>query len=312
MRVVLVSSVLGLLAAAGATGCTAVVDVERFHQAALTSADGGKDAGGGEAGVTPGTTTNTDLRVTFLGMKPHLTQLTEFRVVDENNIIQARAEINPLAFLDSTIFMPAAVPPSSGAYHFDFWADMTGMGHYTGIGSVLTNDHAWRIDPLADSDGVTHVDGLIQVVFTHNTSFTDIDRWPSDNPTANPSKPIGGDAVINVTNATDVEWDLIQVRVVDKTTGHSVGLFRVPQISAPAFTMTIPGVAEPAADFDVLVYVDSNGNTTYDDPSATTPGPSGQDLGWRLSGTADATGLLNVTADLSQTASGKVDVGSPW
>jgi hypothetical protein len=294
---------VAVLCAAGTSGCFAVVDVDRFHTSSSQSQRG--DAGAGQ-----GSAQYPSLKLTFLGMKPHLLQLVEFRVVESmGNFIQSRGVINPLGAQDVVINMPATLPPVSppDSLRLDFYADVDMSGDYDGIGSALSQDHAWRIDPLADfpaDDGtITHIDGMVQVVFTHNTSFTDIDQYPFGTHAVAQDTSLG--ATVHVVNASAFMNDLIQICVIDPGIGRTVGLFRVPQITQAAFDMKIPGVVEFPNDYEVTVYVDSNANGAYDLPGT----PQG-DIGWKLPASADASGLA-LTVDLSATNHMPVDVGAP-
>jgi hypothetical protein len=279
-------------------GCFALVDVDRFH-----SADAGPDS---PAAVSNPFGAYMDLKLTLIGMTPHVTQLFEYRVIDANNFIQFRGVVNPLGGPNAVINAPLSIPKLNGPFHLDFYADVNDSGGYDGLGSVISNDHAWRIEPLDNypMDSITPVDGLIQVVFTHNTSFTDINTFPSGTP--NPPKDKGLGVIVHVTNADALQNDLIQVRILDTGANQTVGLVRLPKISQPAFDLKIPGVVENGADYSALVYVDANGNSMYDNPAASAPG----DLGWSLPGTADTTGL-NINLNAQTTNVANVDVGAP-
>jgi hypothetical protein len=185
------------------------------------------------------------------------------------------------------------------------YADVNGSGGYDGIGSVVTQDHAWRIDPLADypAGAAAAVDGLVQVTFTHNTSFTEINDYPSGTPNVPHDTGLG--ATLHVSNAQAELGGLLQVRIVDTGANRTVALFRLPRITQPAFELNIPGVVENGVDYSALVYVDANKNGSYDNPA----NGSG-DLGWSVNGAADATGL-SVGLDAATTDVAKVDVGAP-
>jgi len=290
--------------ASTALGCFALVDVDHFHSSASSglSSDSGPSS---DAPTTSAPAEYLNFKFALVGMTPHLTQLFEYRIIDANNFIQFRGVVNPLGAADVVVNAPMSIPKQNGPFHLDFWADVEGLGTYDKIGLVVSNDHAWRIEPLQDypADSVTPVNGLVQVTFTHNTSFTEINDYPSGTP--NPSKDTGLGASLHVMNAQGLQGDLIQMRVVDAGANRVVALFRVPKISDPVFDMKVPGVVEVGVDYHVLVYVDANGNGNYDDP-ATGSG----DLGWKLIGTAGTAGL-NVTLDAAQVGVAKEDVGAP-
>jgi len=285
---------IAIAASLSLCGCFAVVDVDHFHKATTGSTAQLSHAG-----------QYLDLKFSLIGMKPHVAQLVEFRVIDANNYIQARGMANPLGAADVVFDVPLSVPKVNGPFHLDFYADVNDSGGYDGIGSVISNDHAWRIDPLQDYPPNTFspVDGLVQVQFTHNTSFTPIEDYPSG--TLNPPHDTGLPAAIHVAGAASLQGNLIQVRILDSMGNRTVGLYRLPQMAADTFDMGIPGAVESGADYTALVYVDANGNGVYDNP-ATKSG----DLGWNIAGTADDSGL-NVVVNAQDTASANVDVGQP-
>jgi hypothetical protein len=306
MRTILGIGSTALAIALGASGCFSIVSLDQYHVAKSDGADGGADDAGAIAKSDAPAPTSGYLNLQFVlvGMTPHVAQLFEYRVIDANSFIQFRGMANPLGAPDVTFNVPSSVPVMNGPFHLDFYADVNHSGGYDGIGSVISNDHAWRIDPLENyPPGTTTPGGLIQVTFTHNTSFTDIDQYPSGTPKKATDTGLG--ATIRVVNAGNLQGHLIQARIVDAAANHTVGLFRVAAMTQDSFEMLIPGVVETGAVYNALVYVDANGNGTYDNP-ATGAG----DLGWTVPGTADTKGLT-VTVDTSALAKANVDVGAP-
>jgi hypothetical protein len=275
----------------GLLGCSQIVDVDRFHE---------------KAAALPPTTTSTqflDLQFAVVGMKPHLAHTFEYRIIDANNLVQSRGLIAPLGATDVTVFVPRAIPRSNGPYRIDFYGDVNGSGGYDGIGSVISNDHAWRIDPLVDypAGTVTPVDGLVQVTFTHSTSFTDIDQYPSGTP--NKAKDTGLGAKVHVGSLQPMSGKMLEVRIAEKETRHVVGLVRIPKIAETALDLTIPGVVDVGVDYDVDLYVDANGNGTYDDPS--------QDGDWGIrTGASSTEAGLAVSIDVAS-APHLTDIGRP-
>jgi hypothetical protein len=286
------------LFAIGLTGCFRVIDLDRYQESAPPPPPPSAD------GVTSADTADyTSLRVTVVAMKPHTGQMMEFRVVDGHNFIQSRMIVSAMATLDATINVPAAIPKPNGPYRLDFYADVNFSGGYDGLGSVLANDHAWRIDPLADyPEGTTPIPGLVQVRFVHNTSFTDIDQYPSGVP--NKAADTGLGAKVHVVGMDAYQGKMAQVRIADRGSHHVVATYRVPEVRGGGFEAAVPGSVEQGTDYDVDLYVDVNGNGAYDDPTK-----DGGDLGLRAGGTSDETGL-DVTVDASHTDA-KLDVGAP-
>jgi hypothetical protein len=283
---------IAVVAVAIGLGCSQIVDVDRFHEKSSTTSPPGTKS-----------TQFLDLQFTVLGMKPHLAHTYEYRIIDANNLIQSRGVMTPLGAADVTVFVPKAIPKSNGPYRIDFYADVNGSGGYDGIGSVISNDHAWRIDPLVDypAGSVTPVDGLVQVTFTHSTSFTDIDQYPSGTP--NKAKDTGLPALVKLTQLDEVAGKMLEVRVAEKDTKHVVGLARVHAIGQPTLDLAIPGVVDVGVDYQVDMYIDANGNGAYDDPAT-----NGGDWGCRILGSSTDTGL-SLTMDA--TADRRVDVGRP-
>jgi hypothetical protein len=322
MRTILGIHLTTFAFAMSTSACFAVVNLDPYHVGDVPeeggSMPGSEALGSSDAGA--GATGSADLKLAFLNMTPHITQMFEYRVIDANNIIQSRGVVKPLGSPNVDINVPMAVPRVNGPYRLDFYADVTDSGKYTGSAtsplcgasgcSVLTNDHAWRIYPLdaSNTSGEVAVMGdVIQVTFTHDTSFTDINTLPND-PTLAQHPPIdtGLAATITIQNATAQMGNLIQVRIMNTDDNQTVGLYRIPKISQAAFVMAVPGCVETATSYDVLVYVDANHNGMYDDPA--TPGAG--DLGWIVPTTAGSTGL-NATLDLSMTTAANKDVGAP-
>jgi hypothetical protein len=275
----------------GLMGCTQIVDVDRFHEKAATA----------PSGVSA---QFLDLQLNLVGMKPHLAHTFEYRVIDANNLVQSRGIVAPLGALDVSIFVPRAIPRSNGPYRLDFYADVNGSGGYDGVGSVISNDHAWRIQPLEDypKGSVTPVDGLVQVTFTHSTSFTDIDQFPSGTP--NKAKDTGLGATVHLASLGAMSGKMLEIRIAERDTKHVVGLLRVPQVADPNYDAIIPGVVDVGVDYDVDVWIDANGNAAYDDPSK-----DGGDWGIRAPGSSTEAGLV-MTVD-AQAAPHAIDVGKP-
>ena len=276
------------------SGCFSVTDLARFHTEEGTAASPASASG-----------QYLDLKFSMLGMKPHVGQILQYRVVDAMNRVQSRGVVQGLpSSTDVTVFAPAAVPKINGPYRLDFFADVNSSGGYDGLGSVISDDHAWRIQPLADypADSVAPVDGMLQVTFVHSTSFTDIDDYPSG--TKNPAVDTGLTTLIHVQNLPDAVGKLGEVRVAEKATGHVVALYRVPQLLAANLDAKIEGAVDVGTDYDIDVYLDANNDGKYDNP-ATGAG----DLVWRVTATSSGTGLeASVDAAIE---SAKIDVGPP-
>lgn len=245
-----------------------------------------------------------NLRVSLVAMKPHHVSYCELYVIDSNNVIQSHAILDPLGTENTTINMPYAVPKLGGPYRLDFYSDMNGTRSYDGLGSVITNDHAWRLDPLEDyPKGAAHENGSILVNFVHNTIFTDIDQYPSGTP--NKARESGVQARIDFSKMTPYTGKLMQLTVLEKVSGHMVGLYRLPSVQEESFSLIVPGVVDIGVDYRVNIYIDANGNGAYDNPEE-----SEADRGWRLDATSNADGI-RLSFDPTSAPRHSVDVGPP-
>ncbi|MDP9035737.1 MAG: hypothetical protein M3O50_13110 [Myxococcota bacterium] len=106
------------------SACFAVVDVDRFHisQKASSASDGS---------VSNPSAMYLDFKFSLVGMKPHLTQMFEYRIIDASNFVQSRGVVNPLGTADVVINVPHAIPTTNGPFHLDFYADVDGTGDTT-------------------------------------------------------------------------------------------------------------------------------------------------------------------------------------
>jgi len=109
------------------------------------------------------------LTVNFISMSPHINELFELRVVDQNNLHEiGRVTLPAVLVPDFTIYIPEF--ELNHNYNIDFYADHNGNGIY----DAPPVDHAWRLTFISSN-------GDIIQDFSHNTNFTDI-NWP--NPSA--------------------------------------------------------------------------------------------------------------------------------
>ena len=207
-------------------------------------------------------TTLRNLTVNLKGMNPHIGQWTELRVVSTGDQVQARAIFNPLTTADTTIVLVKAL--TSDESRLDFYADLNLSGSY----DAPPADHAWRETISKGSDNVT-------IDFTHNTTFTDI-----GSPTFT---ELGKDFTVNLTDMTPHVGQLYELRVIEKSSGKTVGLYRLGQIESASFSVTIKGIIKDGTEYQIDHYADLNKNGTYDAPPT--------DHAWRQTETGDANGL---------------------
>jgi len=284
--------VLAVVLACGA--CADLAGVDKFHKrpAAAESAQTGSEFLG--------------LKIAFVGMRPHVGQMLEYRVIDANNFVQSRGVIRAMPGPDLTIVTPRVIPKVSAPYRLDFYADVNNSGGYDGIGSVISNDHAWRIDPLVDKDAMNalRADDIVSVSFQHSTSFTNIDQYPSG--TKNPPTDTGLGAALHLQGLGAFQGRMLEARVADDLTHHVVAVYRAPVIDGATLDALVPGCVDLDTGYDIDVWVDANGNGAYDTPSD----PTG-DRGWRVPTTSALTGV-EMTLDLASSAAGAgdIDVGA--
>lgn len=104
----------------------------------------------------------TELKIRFSGMTPHLGQLLVVYVVDmEQGLAVDTLSLESIPSSDFQLISTALEIGKS--YHIDLFADHNGNGEY----DAPPVDHAWRL-PL------NNVQGDVVLDFVHNTNFTDI------------------------------------------------------------------------------------------------------------------------------------------
>ena len=98
-------------------------------------------------------------------MKPHLGQLFELRVVDQSDEREiGRVSVSEILLENFAVHVPGFM--LNRTYRVDYYADFSKNGQY----DAPPTDHAWRQTFTSDS-------GDVQLEFTHNVNFTDI-QWP--------------------------------------------------------------------------------------------------------------------------------------
>lgn len=271
-----VSTVLrSALVAALATGCFAVVDVDRFKQ---------------------GTTSQfQDLRFRLEQATSHTANYCEYRIVDPAGTIRSRGIIDPLFKPDVDVHAPNAVPTQGGPYRIDFYCDKVQLRAYNGLGPDHNSAHAWQVSPLADYPPPGNPnDNLVDVRYVHDTNFKELNETPSKN--------LGFAFKMKMTKMDAYIGKLVQVRVSDVGSGQTLGVYRFPSLPKADPDLVIPGIVLDLS-YRIDVYADVNGNGVYDNPA------TGGDHGWRLQ--LDGTGAdLSVNFD-PDSAPKNVDVGLP-
>jgi hypothetical protein len=284
----LLACALGL----GTSSCADVAGLEDFHKRAIS-----------ESASTA--SEYFAMKLQLVAMKPHLGHLLEYRIVDASNYVQSRGVIGAMTSEDAEIVVQRAIPRGNGPYRLDFFADVNHSGGFDGLGSVVSNDHAWRVEPLVPNPDELRADDIVTVTFLHSTSFTNIDHYPSGTP--NPAHDTELGARVRIDGLGTFAGKTVEMRVVDKRTRHVVGLYRTMRAEGPVLDAVVPGCVDIETEYDVDVWADANGNGAYDSPE------SGVDRGFRVTATSTDKGL-DAHIDLaSATAEGfdRVDVGQP-
>jgi hypothetical protein len=231
--------------------CTASLDLERFHKSEQAA-----------------TVQFYDVRFSTKSMTSHLSEYFEVRVVDRADRVQAKAVYFHVAQPDFSLYMKGVVPKTNAPYRLDFWADHNNSGKYDGIeGGINEKDHAWRrvlADPLPED--VRFTNDRYELDFLHDTSFVDIFTDLSGR------KISGEDTLLsfnlNIVGATAYLGKMIEVRVVESTSGRLVGLHRRGG-AVESYTAQILGILDEQTPYEVSAYVDANGDGKFSagDPS---------------------------------------------
>jgi hypothetical protein len=252
-RVVLVGALL--LCVTGA-GCDLFSDLDRFEQRPEREADASAgDAGGSDAGsddVDLGCENPRTLCVRVDRFSSHVDEMVAVDLVtNADNILRARAIVEPMGAVDADFVLPLAIPasevPESGEDHplqLEIFADQNKDGMYTPGG----DDHEWNVE----------LPGTGNVVFVHNSEFTSLEPRP---------RGIGGDFRMQFTDMTPHLGQLLEVMVIEAESERTVGLYRTTSLASADFEITIPEIIDPdGIVYRVEFYADLNGNGSYDDP----------------------------------------------
>ena len=187
------------------------------------------------------------LTVNFSGMTPHIGQLLELKV--ENSSLEkeiGRIKIPSIPSLSFSVQVIGLSEP--GDHSVEFYADHNGNGLY----DIPPVDHAWKLS-------FNYTAGNVDLSFTHNTSFQDI-NW----------KYL---LTVNLNSMTPHLGQLFELRVVKTDNSEEVGKFTLPQILVPNFKVFIPGF-DLNNNYNIDFYADHNGNGSYNAPPV--------DHAWRL------------------------------
>jgi hypothetical protein len=112
----------------------------------------------------PAFTSGEDFVLSATDMDPHVGQLFEVRVFEEDSgRLVGRYVLGEVETADFEVTLPGILE-SGTSYRVDFYADLSEDGNY----DAPPADHAWRETAEADANGLT-------IEFEHNTTFTDVE-----------------------------------------------------------------------------------------------------------------------------------------
>jgi hypothetical protein len=160
---------------------------------------------------------------------------------------------------------------------------------------------------------------MVQVVFLHNGSVTDIDQWPTASGKKNPPADTGLGARVRFEGATlsSYRGRLMQLRIAETLTGRVVALYRIPELKEEDFDAYLPGTLDPGVDYFVEIYIDANGDGKYQNPAELS---ANSDLGWRIpvqatpmtdAGTPEPLGIDYAFRGVDDPNPNNMDVGPP-
>lgn len=185
--------------------------------------------------------------VNFTGMTPHVGQMFEIRLEDDNTGKEVdRIKLNTIPNAE---FNVAFIGVKLGAeYKIEFYADVNGNGLY----DTPPTDHAWMM-------AFKNMTGDVSLDFSHNANFMNI-NW----------KYL---LTANLMGMVPHVGQLFELRVVDLSDMSEVNRVTLDQILVPDFSVFLDGI-EVGHDYNIDFYADLNGNGGYDTPPV--------DHAWRL------------------------------
>ncbi|MEJ2594033.1 MAG: T9SS type A sorting domain-containing protein [bacterium] len=193
-------------------------------------------------------TTGTDLTISFSGMTPHVGQKLEIRLLSMSDLSEYdRQTIDPVPAADFEVVFEDIEDGSN--FFVDFYADHNGNGWY----DAPPTDHAWRLS-------AEDVSGGDEILFSHNTNFTDI-QWKHM-------------LKLSLSNMNPHVGQMLEISVRDITLSYEETYsFQVSSIFSPNITFYLPALT-PGHTYNIDFYADHNGNGTYDSPPT--------DHAWRI------------------------------
>lgn len=238
-----------------------------------------------------------DLKFAAKSMQSHVNERFEIRIVDKDNGIVCKAVYQGVTDPNFSVYMERSIPKMNPPYRIDFWADHNNSKTYDGIvGGINEKDHAWRrilAQPLPED--VKFVDGRYEFSFLHDTAFTDIYTDLTGN------KISGADTLLPVSlrvlGAEPYDGKMLEIRVIDKGSGHLVALHRQGR-ATEGYTAEVLGVLDEETTYQVLAYADVNDDKAF----------SNGDPSWQTELTSTSTGIAQ-DLDLGALPRAPIDIG---
>lgn len=198
-----------------------------------------------------------DMRLQLAGFIPHLGQITDVWLVDEENHVQARAiydtleEPNQLVLLENVVSLE-----SPTIRRVDFYSDLNeSITPGTEIAPDPPTDdgfpdHMWRIE-LTDAGEAEGGQ------FMHSTNFVNIVD-PDDPRTAS---FILADLHVTLTGTAEKDGLPVEISVYDDSgeQERQIGYYRLSAVNGDTIDITLGGVLDPGTEYRVEIAFD-NGN----------------------------------------------------
>lgn len=256
MRYLLALVVVGV--AGSLPACAESLDFDRFQRSPIKV-------------ETPGTAALfTDLNFSCKAMLPHIGEYFELRIVDKDDTLKAKVVYDRMVSPDFSFVLPTMIPRSKPPYRLDFWSDQNGSTTYSGNkGTVDEKDHGWRRrledslmpePPPLPPNVVPFLAGKYDLVFVHDTDFTDLFTNPAGQPVSFEDSLLDFD--LSIVGAGAYAGKMIEVRVVELATRRLVGVHRKGKAEA-SYKPLISGILDVQTPYEVSIFVDVDGNERY-------------------------------------------------
>lgn len=179
-------------------------------------------------------------KLQFSGMTPHLGQSVSVRLIETVSGKEAGRGVRNADLAAFSLGVPCL--ENGKTYQVDFYADLNENGIY----DAPPVDHAWRLTSGS-------ISGDKSLLFSHNTSFTDI-GW---------SYMI----TLHGSGLTPHLGQLFEMRIFNAQTFYESGRITIPELLVPEVFLELPG-HDLGGTYNIDFYADMNENGGYDPPPA--------------------------------------------